>query len=191
MRSERELQAIIGLLRQNLTGSVSAAEARSQGFLTAVYTLPALREMHAQMPSLVARRAGMVVGYALALPLAARGLVPEFDPMFELFPRLSFRGRPLIQQDFYVMGQVCVARGARAQGVFDALYAGHRAHYASRFGCIVTEVATRNTRSLRAHARVGFEILHVYRDAIDEWALVAWDFGARSRGASGTTCRVP
>jgi RimJ/RimL family protein N-acetyltransferase len=37
----------------------------------------------------------------------------------------------------------------------------------------VTEVSTSNTRSLRAHARVGFEVVTTYRDATDEWAVVA------------------
>jgi hypothetical protein len=31
---------------------------------------------------------------------------------------------------------------------------------------------------LRAHARVGFETALTYRDATDEWAVLAWDFGS-------------
>jgi RimJ/RimL family protein N-acetyltransferase len=60
--------------------------------------------------------------------------------------------------------------------LFDALYRGHRAHYAGRFELIITEVSTRNPRSLRAHARVGFEELHRFRDATDEWSIIGWAF---------------
>jgi hypothetical protein len=49
--------------------------------------------------------------------------------------------------------------------------------YRDRFDFTVTEVATRTTRSLRAHARAGFETLHVYPDATtsEEWHDIALD----------------
>lgn len=37
----------------------------------------------------------------------------------------------------------------------------------------MTDVALRNTRSLRAHERVGFERLLTYTDATDTWAMIA------------------
>ena len=39
----------------------------------------------------------------------------------------------------------------------------------------MTEVSRRNARSLRAHQRVGFETLAEYRDASDDWAVLALD----------------
>jgi len=177
VRGSEELEAILELQRQNLAASVSAEEAREQGFVTVVHTLPVLTAMHERMPSVVARRAGVLVGYALAMPEEARAWIPVLVPMFETLVGLSFRGKPLARSRFYVMGQICVAREARGQGVFDALYEGHHKAYAERFDCVVTEVATRNTRSMRAHERVGFEVVHRYRDATDEWAVIAWDFG--------------
>jgi hypothetical protein len=50
--------------------------------------------------------------------------------------------------------------------------------YGGRFDFTVTEVAARNPRSLRAHARVGFQALHVYADAStgEEWHVIALDF---------------
>ena len=52
--------------------------------------------------------------------------------------------------------------------------------YGSRFDLVVTEVAARNTRSLRAHARVGFEPLHVYPDATtgEEWHVIGLELSA-------------
>ena len=61
------------------------------------------------------------------------------------------------------------------------MYRGHARHYAERFELVVTEIATRNARSLRAHERVGFEPVHQYRDEVDEWLIAAWDF---SQGTS-------
>jgi GNAT superfamily N-acetyltransferase len=173
-----ELEAILALQRENHASRVSAEQARAQGFVTAQHTLAILERMHALGPSIVARASdGQLAGYALMMAREARALVPVLEPMFDLLETLSWRGRPLSALRYYLMGQICVAAAFRGQGVFDALYRGHRAHYAERFDLIVTEVSTRNQRSLRAHARVGFEELHRFRDATDEWSIIGWDFG--------------
>jgi hypothetical protein len=81
-----------------------------------------------------------------------------------------------MNQRYYVMGQVCVAKSWRGTGVFDHLYAAHRKHLHGRFDACVTEISVRNTRSLKAHMRVGFEELERYRDATDEWVVVIWSW---------------
>jgi GNAT superfamily N-acetyltransferase len=132
--------------------------------------------MHALGPSIVAKDGQAVVGYALTMVTEARAYVPILEPMFQTFSSLVWRERPLSSVDFYVMGQICVADGHRGQGVFDALYQGHRAHYATRFELLVTQISTRNRRSLRAHERVGFTPLRRHRDEVDEWLVVGWDW---------------
>lgn len=177
VKHPEELGEILALQRENHVSAVARDVAVTEGFVTASHTLDVLEKMHAMGPSIVARDAdGTLAGYALMMALEARALVAELVPMFALFDGLEFRGRPLRELRYYVMGQVCVAKPYRGKGVFDALYAGHRAEYGDRFDLTVTEIATRNGRSLRAHERVGFESIHRYRDATDEWAIVGWDF---------------
>lgn len=176
VKERGELEQILELQRQNLAPRLTPEAVRSQGFVTAEHDLQTLEQMHALAPSIVARTPERVVGYALAMVVEAKPYVPILAPMFESFESLRWRGRPLSEVPFYVMGQVCVAREQRGQGVFDALYRGHRASYSERFELLVTEIATRNARSLRAHQRVGFEPLHRYRDSVDEWLIVGWDW---------------
>jgi ribosomal protein S18 acetylase RimI-like enzyme len=102
--------------------------------------------------------------------------VPILAPMFERLRTLAHRGRSLAELPHYVMGQVCVDARHRGRGVVDAMYREHRAQLAGRYALVVTEIATRNTRSLRVHERVGFTTLEVYRDALEEWAIVGWDW---------------
>jgi hypothetical protein len=167
---ERELEQILALQQANLSET-------ADGFVTVRHTLDILRAMHAQLPSVVARDAqGDIVGYALSMAREAQGLLPILAPMFARLDALeTLRGKR-----WSVMGQVCVAKAFRGQGVFDALYDGHRAQYAGRFDVLVTEIATRNGRSMRAHQRVGFVELDRYRDATDEWSVVGWSFETRS-----------
>ena len=169
VQSDRDLEDILAL--QRASRAVTA-----DGFVTVEHTLPVLQAMHALAPSVIARgEKGELAGYALVMPRETRTLVPILEPMFQLLEPL-FAGRR-----WYVMGQVAVAPAFRGTGVFDALYAEHRAQYSDRWDVCVTEVAVRNARSMRAHARVGFQTVKRYRDATDDWAVVAWDWAPRSR----------
>lgn len=168
LATKHDFDAILAMQRANLERTVGPDEARTQGYVTVVHTHEILERMHALMPSVVVDAPdGSLAGYALAMHVDVQGALPILAPMFARLARLSL-------PRFYVMGQVCVARAHRGQGVFEALYAGHRATYAREYGCVVTDIALRNARSMRAHARVGFAVEDTYRDDTDEWAIVVW-----------------
>jgi hypothetical protein len=173
-----ELEQILELQRRNHIAELTPEQARAQGFVTARHSLESLEQMHALAPSVVARAvpAGPLAGYALTMLREARACMPILEPMFQRLESLRWRGSPLGDLRYYVMGQICIAEPFRGQGAVGALYQAHRLHYAERFELLVTQISTRNERSLRAHARIGFEPLHRYRDDVDEWQIVAWDW---------------
>ena len=74
------------------------------------------------------------------------------------------------------MGQICIHKNYRGQGLFDALYQKHRTLHETEFDCLITSISTRNHRSLRAHERVGFKILNTYKETTEEWVTVVWDW---------------
>jgi|SRR5215813_2533334 len=168
---EEDLEQILDLQRANLARHLSAEEVAAEGFVTVEHTLDLLKRMHAIAPSIVARAGTALAGYALVMPVECRALIPILEAMFQ---RLESLG--MLEQRFYVMGQICVDKRWRGKGVFDLLYQAHRRHLRATFDYSVTEVATRNTRSMRAHERVGFTVIDRYRDATDEWALLRWDW---------------
>jgi GNAT superfamily N-acetyltransferase len=161
VEGDADLEQILDLQKRNLAFS-------NDGFVTVHHTLDVLRVFHTTMPSVVARHGGDVIGYALSMPREASGLVPILDPMFERLDKLAV----LAAKRWYVMGQICVDEAWRGRGIFDRLYDEHRNQYAARFDWLVTEIAMRNPRSLKAHARVGFVEIDRYRDASDEWSVV-------------------
>jgi GNAT superfamily N-acetyltransferase len=123
------------------------------------------------------------------LALQRRSLVPGEDgfvtvrhsldglrALHAAMPSVVARHRGEVAGRSYVMGQVCVDPSWRGRGLFDRLYAEHRARYADRFEWLVTEIAMRNPRSRKAHARVGFVEIDHYRDDTDEWSVVGWCF---------------
>jgi GNAT superfamily N-acetyltransferase len=173
---EDDLPAILALQRRNQEVALAREEVLSQGFVTVMHTLEILQQMHRMAPSVIVRDGNELAGYALTMPLHCRGFVPVLEPMFRLFDTLAWQSRPLSSYRYYVMGQICVAREYRGRGVFQALYRGHAELYARDHDLVVTEIATRNGRSVRAHEKVGFFELGRHRDASDDWIVVGWDF---------------
>ena len=178
--SEKELEQILQLQQQNLLNNISAETRQSQGFVTLSHSLSDLKKLHEAAPSIIARDGETLAGYALTQTRECRAIMPDLEPMFALLDQVQWNGQPLRNSNFYVMGQVCVAEAFRGQGIFDKLYQQHRTTYGGLYDCIVTEIATRNLRSMRAHERVGFKVIHIHRDELDEWAVVLWDWSSQN-----------
>jgi ribosomal protein S18 acetylase RimI-like enzyme len=174
--SQLELQQILLLQEENLVKHIDETEMKSQGFVTLRHDLIILEQMHSLAPSVIIKDDDKVVAYALTMLQECRQLIPDLEPMFALLDKLSWNSKSLTDHSFYVMGQICVAKAYRGQGLFDDLYKHHKKIYHPKFDLIITEIATRNQRSIRAHERVGFKTIHTHQDELDEWAVVGWDW---------------
>lgn len=174
--NDTELQQILSLQQENLLINLSADEQKDQGFVTLHHTLSLLQQMHKLAPNVIVKDGHKLVGYALTMAPGCRRLVSGLEPMFRLLDTLYYKEKLIADLSYYVMGQVCVDKNYRGQGVFQLLYDFHRKSYAATYDALITEIATRNHRSLRAHEKVGFEIIHTHRDELDEWAVVLWDW---------------
>ncbi len=177
IQTEGELQQILTLQAQNLGRNKTPAEIAEQGFLTVQHDTNTLRRMNALEQGILAMSESTLAGYILAMSSAMREAVPILRPMFHVFDAMSYQHQPLSTYRYIVVGQVCVAEAYRGQGLFDAMYNGYRALLSPKYDFAVTEIATRNQRSNRAHQRVGFECLHTYHAPDgEEWNIVLWDW---------------
>ncbi len=174
--TEEDLEQILSLQRENLERHVSSDEAKKQGFVTVVHDMELLEKMNAEEPSIIAKYKGKVVGYCLSMPRTFRAMIPILVPMFEKIDLLSFEGDELKDCNYMTMGQVCVSKDCRGMGVFDRMYAKMQELQSKRYDYLVTEIANRNTRSMRAHQRVGFEPLLSYDAGGELWELVIWNW---------------
>jgi ribosomal protein S18 acetylase RimI-like enzyme len=174
--SDDDVRQVLDLQQVNLSTKVSADVAASQGFVTVQHNFDLLKQMNEAIPQVIAKDGDQVVGYALVMLPAFQDLIPVLKPMFVLFDSLDFRGKKISEYRYYVMGQICVAEGYRGVGIFDGLYQHHRELYRMQFDFVATEIASRNTRSIRAHERVGFKTIHTFQDETDHWEIVVWDW---------------
>lgn len=173
---EDELKQINDLNIQNLKQNLSEDQQRTEGFVTWLYPLPLLIQMHRLAPSIIVKDDSALAGYALTTFREASAFHPDLHIMFNDLGSLQYNGKPLFSYRFYCMGQICVSEKHRGQGVVSMLYNKHKEVYASHFDFILTEISTSNERSIRAHEKIGFKTIHTYRDQKDEWIVVVWDW---------------
>jgi len=176
VQSEEELNQVLRLQQENHIENINRNEMQSQGFVTLRHDIDTLRQMHNLAASVIIKENDTVVAYALTMLRECRRLIPDLESMFALFDNLNWQNNPLNSYRFYVMGQVCIAKAFRGKGLFEQLYNHHREIYQSQFDLLVTEISTRNHRSLRAHEKVGFKTIHTHHDNLDEWKVVGWDW---------------
>ena len=176
--SDDDLLQVLAVQESNQPHNITPEQLTKEGFVTVRHTLPLLKAMNEAAPQVIAKEGDKVVGYALVMLQSFQDLVPVLKPMFTTLTTLSYNGRPLTELRYYVMGQICVAEGYRGKGIFDGMYQKHKELYDGQFDLCITEIASRNPRSLRAHQRVGFKVLHTFTDTTDTWDIVAWDWEA-------------
>ena len=177
--SLEEVAQILDLQAHNLSTAITPETALTQGFLTVRHDLDILWRMNQVEPSIIAKFENKVIGYALVMLPGFAHDIPVLQPMFDLIDQLAIadinQGK---QANWFVMGQVCVDEKFRGMGVFDGLYQKMTEVYRNKFDFAITEVAARNTRSLRAHQRVGFKDIHQYSETItgETWHLIMLHF---------------
>lgn len=178
VQSEADVQGILTLQQTNLRKNVPLDVQLDQGFVTVEHDPMVLTRMNQAAPSVIAKDGDRVVGYALTMLPEFRSDIPELLPLFALIDSLTYQSKPLSEYPYYVMGQVCVADGYRGQRLFDRMYQHHRDVYSDRFQILITDISANNTRSLKAHARVGFESIHEFYDSTlgETWVVVLWDW---------------
>lgn len=172
-KTSEDLQGILDLQLENHLHTISAEEKESQGFVTVRHTLEQLEEMNKIAPHIIAKEGEKVVGYILAMTKASRNLIQVLIPMFDQFDKVPYKGKSVSEYEYMVVGQVCVGKSQRGKGLFDQMYQTYQQAFQSSYDFAITEIALSNVRSLAAHHRVGFEIIHQFEDETQAWAIVA------------------
>lgn len=175
-KTKKELEQILPLQALNHPHNLTAEQRAKEGFVTVKHNLEVLQKMNNAVGQIIAKDRATVVGYALVMLEEFKTMISVLTPMFEMFTTLSYRGRPLTAYRYYVMGQICVAEHYRGIGIFEKLYAEHKRLLADRFDFCLTEISVKNTRSMRAHEKVGFKTIHTFSDNTDNWNIVLWDW---------------
>ncbi|WP_184549175.1 GNAT family N-acetyltransferase [Mucilaginibacter sp. FT3.2] len=168
-------EQILQLQNQNLYKSLSPEQQEQQGFVFAEHTVALLQLMAAQIPQVIALHQNKVIGYNLAMTAAMETELPSLEPMFREFHKSRYKGKVLTAYKLFVGGQVCVDKDFRGLGLLSKLYNATANLVDDDFELCVTEIAVRNTNSLKIHQKMGFEVVSTHNDGFGDWNVVVWD----------------
>lgn len=176
-KNDADITGIKELQQRNLQQSLSSEETADQGFVTVEHSPDDLRKLNSIEKHIICKDGEEVVAYLLAMTVKSKDDVPVLIPMFETFEELQYKGKSISAYDYIVVGQVCVDKNYRGRGILDQCYTAYKNSYCTKYDFAITEIATRNMRSIRAHCRVGFTVIHTYVSPQgEEWAIVVWDW---------------
>jgi ribosomal protein S18 acetylase RimI-like enzyme len=175
--TQNELEGILSLQKINLTERLTTDEVQSQGFVTVNHTYEQLKKLNDYEKHIIAKDGDKVIGYTLAMTQNSKSDIPILIPMFNLFNEVVYAGKKITDYTYIVVGQVCVAKEYRGQGIVDNCYAAYKKHYRTKYDFAITEIASTNVRSLNAHYRIGFKEIETYEDPDStKWVIVLWDW---------------
>jgi len=164
---KNELEQILQLQRDNLPTVVSEEIKKKEGFVTVHHDFNILHKMNEVCPHIIAVTNEKVVGYALCMH-------PDFGDEIEVLKPMFAQLKQILgpEETYITMGQICIDKAYRRQGIFRKLYNYMLQELKPEFGCIITEVDAKNMRSLEAHYAVGFELLSRYASGGQDWELI-------------------
>ena len=173
-KTEVDLQQILSLQAANLNKKITKEQAKKEGFVTLEHDLSLLQKMNTPYPHTIAKVDGQVVGYALVMLKELRNTIPLLIPMFEQIDRVVYKGQSMKNANYFIMGQICIQKEYRGQGIFQKLYQNLAERLGVDFDFICTEIAARNMPSMKAHRKVGFVEIDRHEDETgEEWVIVA------------------
>lgn len=210
--TDQDMEQILELQCANRPENLSQKELEQNGFVSVKHDVDLLRKMAQPFPHVVAKllspnnkkggnddndTSSVIIGYALSL---MRDFDASYIPCLQDINHVldsvkDLSGQPLKARNYTIMGQVCIHKDYREKGIFGGLYETIKQQMSNHFDCLVTSISKRNPRSLKAHTKVGFQIIHEYTTTScgfgsggstggcktnesekEEWCIVIWDW---------------
>lgn len=153
--TEADLDGIVELQATN--------QADRGGTLSASMPRATIARMLRDMPLVVARRGGRIVGFLMTGSREITAEVPIIQAMLATYP-----GAP----DAYVYGPICIAADARGQGLAQAMFAELRRLAPGREGILF--IRRGNLASRRAHEKMGMREVEGFGFGGHAFSVVAY-----------------
>ena len=175
--TQNDLEGILTLQKTNLAKNLPQEEVQSQGFVTVDHSYEQLKKLNDCEKHIIAKDGDKVIGYLLAMTQEAKTDIPILFPMFSEFNKILYKGKTIPDYSYLVVGQVCIDKQYRGQGILPNCYAVYKEYYSKKYDFAITEIASTNVRSLNAHRKIGFHEIHSYSGPDNtEWIVIVWDW---------------
>ena len=173
---DADIRGIVYLHTQNHKNNLTQTEMDQEGFVTAEYDFASLKRMNDICPSIIAKNGNEVVGYALVVTRQFYGSNPLLDDLFDSVDAIIFNNELLGEANYVMVGQLCVAKEYRGLGIVQQMYTHFKNELSGAYKFCITDVASNNPRSVKAHIKSGFQIIKSKTYNGMTFDVVLWDW---------------
>ena len=174
---DSELEEILKLQKRNLPEALTSKEMNSQGFVSLKYTFENLKNLNLEEAAIICKSDSGVVAYILAIGKGSEISMPSLESLKAKLSKSLYKDKPISAYNYVLIGQVCVDKNYRQQGVFKSCYELYKHTFQNKYEFAVTFISDKNHRSLHAHKKLGFQFINKYKSNDNEvWniALLSW-----------------
>tara|TARA_B100000963_G_scaffold349578_1_gene358805 strand:- start:22 stop:582 length:561 start_codon:yes stop_codon:yes gene_type:complete len=172
--TESELIEIKNLQRTNLKGNLSESEKKSEGFLTAEYSLSFLKKINQDSPAIIVKN-DKVVGYALAVSKKIGKQNELLNHLINEFDNQKYKDINLANENYIVVGQLCLDKSIRGMGYVEKMYSEFKKTY-KKYSYCITAVDLKNKRSIAIHKKCGFVSIGKLMLNDNPGDIILWDW---------------
>lgn len=157
-----DIPGVVRLQQKYHISTISPAE-KPDGFVTTLFSESQFSQLIEEENGLaIAVDEETVVAYAMAASWRYWLAWPLFQHMVEDLPQTVYRGQRLSTENSYQYGPVCIEGSYRGADVLPRLFEFSRQQMAPRFPIMITFINQINGRSLRAHIKLGLDIIRTF-----------------------------
>lgn len=159
-------------------------EDRPDGFVTTLFTYEQFKELIERENGLALACDGdKVIGYAMAGSWEYWSAWPLFQYMIKDLPSTEYLGQPLSVENSYQYGPIAIHSDYRGSNVFPNLFEFSRIQMKERYPIMVTFVNQINPRSVRAHEKLGLDLIKEFEFNNNNYYELGYDTSIKTIGS--------
>ena len=160
-------------------------EDRPDGFVTTVFTDEQFKELIEKENGLaIACDGDRVVGYAMAASWDYWSKWPLFQHMIADLPTIKYLGQVLSVENSYQYGPIAIHKDYRGTLVLANLYEFSRLQMKERYPIMITFVNKINPRSIRAHEKLGLDMIKEFQFNNNTYYELGYDTSKKTIGST-------
>lgn len=169
-----DIPAMLELQQQNLYSELTDLE-REAGFVTTPFTLPQIEDIISKEGLFISEIDSRLIAYAFAGTWDYFDQWPIFPFMTSRFPQLTYKNFDISREKSFQYGPVCVEKSYRGKQVFNHVFEEMRLHWLEKYPLSITFINQINSRSCRAHQKIGWDIIDEFDFNGNRYYSLAFD----------------
>lgn len=169
-----DLAGVLQLQKANLYSELSEKE-REKGFVTTPFSEQQILDIIKLDGLFVGEENSTIIAYVFAGDWHYFQQWPIFPFMTARFPKLSFNDSSVTTENSFQYGPICIALDFRGQQVMRELFEEMRLLWVQKFSVSITFVNKANKISVRAHEKIGWELIDEFEFNGNSYLGLAFD----------------